>query len=172
METLFSSAPAPATVLVFGLWRYCELFFTYGSCKSHVARVNRHTICSFKSSFPMFAVTVGKGPEIFPICTNKPQSDFTVECNIKTEKTKDEKCLLYRHSWGFVRQCDSRFTLPEKNQTVFLRLASLTPVDSGNYTCVCSRPEKTYVLRLNITVEGTFLTDKSKCILLTSEFKS
>lgn len=114
---------------------------------------------SFKSSFPMFAVTVGKGPDAFPICTNKPQSVFTVECKISTEKTKHEQCLLYQHSWGFVKQCDLRFTLMKENETVFLRLTSLTPLDSGNYTCVCSRPEKTYILPLNITVEGTFLTD-------------
>ncbi len=43
-----------------------------------------------------------------------------------------------------------------KNQTVFLHLTNLTAVDSGIYTCECSKPSGTYILNLNVTVEGMF----------------
>ena len=100
--------------------------------------------------------TIGREPDVTPICTNTTLSPITLlVCKIRTEMSGGEECrLLYRYGQDFENQCDSRFTLMMVNQTVFLHLTSLTPVDSGNHTCECTHPEGTYILHLNITVEG------------------
>ncbi|XP_031707544.1 uncharacterized protein LOC116385918 [Anarrhichthys ocellatus] len=98
--------------------------------------------------------TNGKEPDITRICTNATEDIITlIVCKIRTERTGGECRLLYRYGEDFVHKCDSRFTLMMENQTVFLHLTSLTPVDSGNYTCECSRNGGTDTLRLNIIVE-------------------
>ncbi|KAF1371833.1 hypothetical protein PFLUV_G00273470 [Perca fluviatilis] len=99
--------------------------------------------------------TIGREPDVTPICTNTTLSPITLlVCKIRTEMSGGEECrLLYRYGQDFENQCDSRFTLMMVNQTVFLHLTSLTPVDSGNHTCECTHPEGTYILHLNITVE-------------------
>lgn len=110
----------------------------------------------------MFAVTlvktIGGGPDITPVCTKEALSNFEVLCKISTERTRGKNCRLwYQHEWGVVNICDSRFTLTTKNQTVFLHLTSLTPGDSGNYTCECSHTKGRHVLHLSVTVEGKYL---------------
>ncbi|TMS11865.1 hypothetical protein E3U43_019256 [Larimichthys crocea] len=98
--------------------------------------------------------TIGRGPDITPVCTKEALSNFEVLCKISTERTRGKNCRLrYQHEWGVVNICDSRFTLTTKNQTVFLHLTSLTPVDSGNYTCECSHTKGRHVLHLSVTVE-------------------
>ncbi|XP_045904258.1 uncharacterized protein LOC123970310 [Micropterus dolomieu] len=99
--------------------------------------------------------TIGGEPDVTPICTNETLSILTlIVCKIRTERSRGEECrLLYQHGQDFVHECDSRFTLMTENQTVFLHLTSLTPEDSGNYTCECSLWKGTYILHLNITVE-------------------
>ncbi|XP_038576045.1 uncharacterized protein LOC119903854 [Micropterus salmoides] len=98
---------------------------------------------------------IGRKPDVTPLCTNETQSILTlIVCKIRTERSRGEECrLLYQHGQDFVHECDSRFTLMKENHTVFLHLTSLTPEDSGNYTCECSHLYGTDILHLNITVE-------------------
>ncbi|KAK9523917.1 hypothetical protein VZT92_017798 [Zoarces viviparus] len=104
--------------------------------------------------------TIGREPDVTPICTNATEHIITlIVCKIRTER-REECSLLYQHGEDFVHQCDSRFTLVMENQTAFLHLTSLTPVDSGSYTCECSHPDGTYILRLNITVEGYTVSEQ------------
>ncbi|KAM4559511.1 uncharacterized protein PAE49_012003 [Odontesthes bonariensis] len=100
--------------------------------------------------------TIGKEPDVTPICSNETGNFITVlVCRIRTGMNRSEECLLaYGHLRGFEHGCDSRFTLVTINQTVFLHLNNLTPEDSGTYTCQCARPDGTFTLHLNITVEG------------------
>ena len=100
--------------------------------------------------------TIGSEPDVTEICTNSTQNLITlIVCKIRTERNMSAECrLLYQYGKGFEHQCDSRFKLIQENQTVFLQLDGLTPVDSGNYSCECSTPDGTIILNLNITVEG------------------
>nr|XP_040041284.1 uncharacterized protein LOC120824460 [Gasterosteus aculeatus aculeatus] len=98
--------------------------------------------------------TIGRGPDVTPICSNATEAITLIVCKIRTNRTGAECRLLYRHGGDFENKCDSRFTLKMENQTVFLHLTGLTPVDSGSYTCECSRVGETVTLHLNITVEG------------------
>ncbi|XP_077956529.1 uncharacterized protein LOC144406105 isoform X1 [Gasterosteus aculeatus] len=98
--------------------------------------------------------TIGRGPDVTPICSNATENITLIVCKIRTNRTGAECRLLYRHGGDFEHECDSRFTLKMENQTVFLHLTGLTPVDSGNYTCECSHVGETVTLHLNITVEG------------------
>ncbi|XP_068575633.1 uncharacterized protein [Cebidichthys violaceus] len=103
--------------------------------------------------------TIGREPDVTPICTNATEHIIAlIVCRIRTER-REECRLLYQYGEDFVFECDPRFTLMMENQTVFLHLTSLTPVDSGNYTCECSHPGGTYILHLNITVEEEEDTD-------------
>ncbi|XP_062416883.1 uncharacterized protein LOC119218225 isoform X2 [Pungitius pungitius] len=98
--------------------------------------------------------TIGRGPDVTPICINTTEQVITlIVCKIRTNRTGGECLLLYRYGGDFEHECDSRFTLKMENQTVFLHLTGLTPVDSGNHTCWCSRGGETVTLHLNITVE-------------------
>ncbi|XP_035983736.1 uncharacterized protein LOC118557699 [Fundulus heteroclitus] len=83
-----------------------------------------------------------------------------IVCKIRTERSSGEECrLLYKDEGDFTNECDSRFTLKTRNQTVFLHLTSLTPADNGNYSCECSKAEGTYILYLNITVNDSVPDD-------------
>ncbi|XP_035854653.1 uncharacterized protein LOC116044777 isoform X5 [Sander lucioperca] len=114
--------------------------------------------------------TIRREPDVTPICTNKTLSPITLlVCKIRTETSGGEECrLLYQYGQDFENQCDSRFTLMMENQTVFLHLTSLTPVDSGNHTCECTYPGETYILHLNITVEEDGDADSSTQIQILS----
>ncbi|XP_051283190.1 uncharacterized protein LOC127378407 isoform X5 [Dicentrarchus labrax] len=97
---------------------------------------------------------IGNKPDVTPICTNETQQIIIlVVCKIRTQMRGEECRLTYYLGKGFIPECDSRFTLMMENQTMFLHLTSLTPVDSGNFTCECTHPGGTYILYLNITVE-------------------
>ncbi|KAF1371834.1 hypothetical protein PFLUV_G00273480 [Perca fluviatilis] len=100
--------------------------------------------------------TIGREPDVTPICSNTTLSPIVfIVCKIRTETSGGGECsLLYRDGEDFKNECDSRFTLMMVNQTVFLHLSGLTPVDSGNHTCQCSHPGGTDILHLNITVEA------------------
>ncbi|XP_038154821.1 uncharacterized protein LOC119792307 [Cyprinodon tularosa] len=102
---------------------------------------------------------INKEPHSIRICTNETSNVLTlIVCRIRTLRNSREECrLLYREGGEFVHQCDSRFSLKTWNDTVFLYLTSLTPADTGNYTCECSRLDGTYILYLNITVKGVIL---------------
>ncbi|XP_034007377.1 uncharacterized protein LOC117499149 isoform X2 [Trematomus bernacchii] len=98
--------------------------------------------------------TIRRGPDVTEICVNNTQNPIAmIVCKIKTERNRTECNLQYEPIEGFVQTCDSRFSLKTENQTVFLHLMNLTPVDSGNHTCECSNPEGTDIYHLNITVE-------------------
>ncbi|XP_049919394.1 uncharacterized protein LOC126401885 [Epinephelus moara] len=99
--------------------------------------------------------TISREPDVTPICTNATLSPIIlIVCKIKTVMGSGEECVLsYGHEEGFEHGCDSRFTLEKKNQTVFLHLTGLTPVDSGDYTCECTHHGGIYIVHLNITVE-------------------
>lgn len=102
--------------------------------------------------------TIGGEPDVTPICTNSTYNNITlIICKIRTERSEEECRLLYQYGRDFMQNCDSRFTLAAENQTVFLHLTGLTPVDSGSYTCECSHANGTFIRNLNITVEGTCL---------------
>ncbi|MED6243585.1 hypothetical protein ATANTOWER_022860 [Ataeniobius toweri] len=105
--------------------------------------------------------TIGKEPDFTPICTNETSNIIILMvCWIRTERSSGEECrLLYRDGGDFVHECDSRFTLKTRNHTVFLHLTSLTPADSGNYTCECSDFNGTHILHLNVTVRDSFPND-------------
>ncbi|XP_035984125.1 uncharacterized protein LOC118557824 isoform X2 [Fundulus heteroclitus] len=100
--------------------------------------------------------TIGIEPDFTPICTNETSNIIMlIVCKIRTERSSGEECsLLYKDEGNFTNECDSRFTLSTRNQTVFLHLTSLTPADSGSYSCQCSKAEGTYFLHLNITVNA------------------
>ncbi|XP_042260627.1 uncharacterized protein LOC121891968 [Thunnus maccoyii] len=107
--------------------------------------------------------TTGREPVITPVCMNENLGVIVVlTCRISTRRHWGEACqLLYTHDKKFNQECDSRFTLMTENQTIFLCLTSLTPVDSGNYSCECSYERGTHPVHLDITVEaeeegGTF----------------
>ncbi|KAM8905279.1 uncharacterized protein AB9W97_008518 isoform 1-T4 [Spinachia spinachia] len=97
--------------------------------------------------------TIGRGPDDTQICTEATEVISLVVCKIRTVRTGAECRLLYRYGGNFEHGCDSRFTLKMENQTVFLHLTGLTPVDSGNHTCECSHAGGTHTHRLSITVE-------------------
>ncbi|XP_029924909.1 uncharacterized protein LOC115371587 isoform X2 [Myripristis murdjan] len=99
--------------------------------------------------------TIGREPDVTPVCSNIPLNlTMLLRCNVTTEKNRGEECLLlYREERGFAQGCGSRITLIEENQTVFLHLTSLTPADSGNYTCECAYDGGMDFLRLSVTVE-------------------
>ncbi|XP_023275998.1 uncharacterized protein LOC111665288 [Seriola lalandi dorsalis] len=97
--------------------------------------------------------TLGSKPDVTPLCNNTTAITLIV-CSIKTERSGGEQCrLLYRYGEGFHSSCDSRFTLKNGSETALLHLTSLTPEDSGNYSCQCSYHGGTYIVHLNITVE-------------------
>ncbi|XP_035984123.1 uncharacterized protein LOC118557822 [Fundulus heteroclitus] len=114
--------------------------------------------------------TIGKEPDFTPICTNETSNIIVlIVCNIRTERSSGEECrLLYKDEGEFIHECDSRFTLITRNQTVFLHLTSLTPADSGNYSCECSKAEGTFIIHLNITVNADEVWSHSAGVTLLS----
>ncbi|XP_062301453.1 uncharacterized protein LOC134006553 [Scomber scombrus] len=100
--------------------------------------------------------TTGRESYVAPICTNEIMNTvLVVVCKISTDKSSGAECrLAYRYGQELFNGCDSRFTLMKKNQTFFLQLTNLTSVDSGNYSCECTKREGTNTLHLNITVEA------------------
>ncbi|XP_038154850.1 uncharacterized protein LOC119792325 [Cyprinodon tularosa] len=110
-----------------------------------------------------FVKTIGKEPDLTPICTNQTSNIIImIACKIRTERSGGEECrLLYRDGGDFVHQCDSRFTLKTWNDTVFLHLTNLTPADSGIYTCECAKSHGTYIVHLNVTVKDPRQEDNS-----------
>lgn len=103
--------------------------------------------------------TVRRQPDVTPVCMSKNLGvTILVRCRISTERHRGEKfCLFYMPGKQFDQECDSRFTLINKNRTVFIHLESLTSVDSGNYICECSYERGTRITHLKITVEGEFI---------------
>ncbi|XP_008285534.1 uncharacterized protein LOC103361274 [Stegastes partitus] len=99
--------------------------------------------------------TVGYEALVTPVCDNKTTTSLMwVVCKIRTERNREQECLLSRYRADSFNGCDSRFTLVTNNRTVFLHLNSLTPADSGIYTCECSYHGRTDVFRFNVTVNG------------------
>ncbi|XP_067439069.1 uncharacterized protein [Thunnus thynnus] len=112
---------------------------------------------AYNNSQVTFVKTTGREPYVTPICTNETLRITLIICKIRTERSRGEECrLMYKYGQDFEHGCDSRYTLMNKSQTIFLHLTSLTPVDSGNYSCECTYPEGTNTLHLNITVEVNF----------------
>ncbi|XP_014891919.1 uncharacterized protein LOC106949888 isoform X3 [Poecilia latipinna] len=107
--------------------------------------------------------TIGKESDFTPICTNETSNIIMmIVCKIRTERKNGEQCsLLYRDGGDFVHECDSRFSLKTRNQTVFLHLTSLTAADSGNYSCQCSKLDGTHFLHLRIIVNDSNPDDNS-----------
>ncbi|XP_054915169.1 uncharacterized protein LOC129378735 isoform X2 [Poeciliopsis prolifica] len=98
--------------------------------------------------------SIRKGSDFTPICTNETSNIIIlIICKIRTERNNGEECSLrYQDGGDFVHECDSRFSLKPRNQTVFLHLTCLTAADSGNYSCECSNLHGTYFLHFSITV--------------------
>ncbi|XP_054882749.1 uncharacterized protein LOC129357724 [Poeciliopsis prolifica] len=109
--------------------------------------------CQLDSTAPLVK-TIGKESDFTPICTNETSNIIMmIVCKIRTERNNGEQCnLLYQDGGDFVHECDSRFSLKTRNQTVFLHLTSLTAADSGNYSCQCLNLNGTNFLHLRITV--------------------
>ncbi|XP_027866927.1 uncharacterized protein LOC114140859 isoform X2 [Xiphophorus couchianus] len=101
--------------------------------------------------------TIWQESDFTPICTKKTSNIIMlIVCRIRTENNGKEGCSLrYKDEGDFVHECDSRFSLKTRNQTVFLHLTSLTAADSGNYSCQCSNLDGTYFLHLSITVNDS-----------------
>ncbi|XP_049919396.1 uncharacterized protein LOC126401886 isoform X2 [Epinephelus moara] len=94
--------------------------------------------------------TIRRGPDVTPICST-PSPIIFIICSIRTGV---KQChLTYNDQRGFVNDCDSRLTLTTENQTVFLHLTGLAPVDSGNYSCECAHYGGVSNLHFSITVE-------------------
>ncbi|KAM7375389.1 hypothetical protein PAMA_014475 [Pampus argenteus] len=98
--------------------------------------------------------TTGREAYITPVCSNDTMKLTLIFCKIRSERIKGNCSLIYTLERSFENKCDSRFKLMMQNQTVFLHLSSLTPADSGNYSCECSYPGETSDFHLNLTVEG------------------
>ncbi|XP_060888421.1 uncharacterized protein LOC132959451 [Labrus mixtus] len=110
-----------------------------------------------KASLIQLEKTTGRESNVTPICSNSTMSIITlIICKVRMEMSPGEECLLvYRHGGDFEHKCNPRVRLKKENEAIFLDLTSLTPVDSGIYTCECSRPTRTQTLQLNITVKAT-----------------
>ncbi|KAG7236420.1 hypothetical protein INR49_000951 [Caranx melampygus] len=79
---------------------------------------------------------------------------YVSEMSDQHRDTLGDKCeLLYASNKTFVNECDSRFTLRYKNDSVLLHLVNLTSEDSGIYSCDCSYERGTLVIHHDITVE-------------------
>ncbi|KAM9397103.1 uncharacterized protein ACWYII_032560 isoform 1-T1 [Salvelinus alpinus] len=55
--------------------------------------------------------------------------------------------------------CDPRVTLQIESDRVFLHLTNIQPSDEGNYTCECAHNGGTHFLHLNISVNGSHVTN-------------
>ncbi|XP_065808075.1 uncharacterized protein [Labrus bergylta] len=109
-----------------------------------------------KASLIDLEKTTGREPNVTPICSSSNMSIITlIVCKVRMEMSPGEECqLLFRLGHDFEHKCNPRVRLKKENETMFLDLTSLTPMDSGNYTCECSRPTETKTLHLNITVKA------------------
>lgn len=138
-----------------------ESFFTCNLCSSVVLQVELKCIYSIPLIAEAVVKTIGREPDVTPVCATAPLHIITlIVCKIRREISGGEECrLLYQHGQDFVHECDSRFTLKTENETVFLHLTGLIPVDSGNYSCECSHVRGTDILHVIITVKG-------KCCML------
>ncbi|KAM8722769.1 uncharacterized protein AB9X84_005316 [Acanthopagrus schlegelii] len=131
------------------------------------------TVCfGIKDSEVSLVKTIGSEPDVTEICTNSTLRIITIiVCKIRTERNRPAVCrLLFHYEWGFEHQCDSRFKLIQENQTVFLQLTGLTPVDSGNYTCECSHPDATFIQHLNVTVEEDAVNNSTQMPIAVTAF--
>ncbi|XP_030266027.1 uncharacterized protein LOC115577214 [Sparus aurata] len=152
LYTSSSSSSSRCFLTIMAKWKLCVLHLLpltvcFGITDSEVSHVK----------------TIGSEPDVTEICTNSTQSIITlIVCKIRTERNRPEVCrLLYQYGKDFEHQCDSRFKLILENQTVFLQLDGLTPVDSGNYSCECSTPDGTSFQHLKVTVEEAADTSSS-----------
>ncbi|KAM3584833.1 uncharacterized protein V6R79_000430 [Siganus canaliculatus] len=106
--------------------------------------------------------TIRNKEDAVEICTNATLGIMTIICKIRTQRSSGEECrLLYRHGQELKHECGSRFMLRIKNQTAFLYMTGLTPVDSGSCICECVHSDGTDNVTLNIAVEGPERTTDS-----------
>lgn len=121
--------------------------------------------CIYRILLSLFTETVVKTVrrehDVTRICNKESQTTIVlIICKIKRQRDTGGEChLLYRHGENVTQECDPRFSITKENQTAFLELTSLTPADSGNFTCECTNTEGTYIVHISVTVEG-------KCILV------
>nr|XP_046238690.1 uncharacterized protein LOC124055687 [Scatophagus argus] len=122
-------------------------------------------LCVHADSKETVVKTIRRQPDVTPVCASENSGSIVfVTCRISTERHRGKECcLLYVCDEQFDHECDSRFTLTHDNQTVFIHLSTLTPLDSGNYTCECSYQRATHVTHLAVTVEADE-EDSSKVI--------
>lgn len=90
-------------------------------------------------------------PRPNPICRDvRVKNVWLVACKIRTGVRGGEDCLtLHKNTHQY---CDSRFWFVTLNETVFLHLTRLTPVDSGLYSCRCIGDTGPHHVDLNIAV--------------------
>ncbi|XP_030611686.1 uncharacterized protein LOC115798841 [Archocentrus centrarchus] len=111
--------------------------------------------------------TVERESDFTRICSSEtPNNIELIVCKISTERRSEMCHLTYRHGRDFLNGCDSRFTLVQENEAVFLHLTNLKGEDSGYYTCECTADStRTYTLHLYVTVKGQSTSSAASVLL-------
>ncbi|XP_055021109.1 uncharacterized protein LOC110153236 [Boleophthalmus pectinirostris] len=113
---------------------------------------------SFSNQKVFLEKRIGADVDTTTLCTNDTDNFIiNVLCQIQKEENGDVCKLQYVAGWKNETECDSRISLMVQNNTVFLRLMDLTPVDSGTYSCSCIKEENILKLHLNVTVQDSGL---------------
>ncbi|XP_036807596.1 uncharacterized protein LOC118936328 isoform X2 [Oncorhynchus mykiss] len=107
--------------------------------------------------------TLEKGADLGTLsCPNQIINNIAyVICKIDRVKSGGSECrvsLRFGHN-GTDNTCDPRVTLPIENDRVFLNITNIQPSDEGNYTCECVHNRGTDILHLNISVNGSHVTN-------------
>ncbi|XP_035619005.1 uncharacterized protein LOC118376401 isoform X1 [Oncorhynchus keta] len=97
-----------------------------------------------------------------PACPNQTIHNMTyVICKIDRGKSGGSECqvsLRFGQN-GTDSTCDPRVTLQIKSGGVLLHITNIQPSDEGNYTCECVFNGGTDILHLNISVNGSHVTN-------------
>ncbi|XP_036838260.1 uncharacterized protein LOC110495546 isoform X2 [Oncorhynchus mykiss] len=107
--------------------------------------------------------TLEKGADLGTLsCPNQTINNMTyVICKIDRVKSGGSECrvsLRFGHN-GTDSTCDPRVILQKESGGVFLHITNIQPSDEGNYTCECVHNGGTHFLHLNISVNGSHVTN-------------
>ncbi|XP_042174078.1 uncharacterized protein LOC112237162 isoform X2 [Oncorhynchus tshawytscha] len=95
-------------------------------------------------------------------CLNQTIHNMTyVICKVDRVKSGGSECqvsLRFGQN-GTDSTCDPRVTLQIEGDRVFLNITNIQPSDEGNYTCECAYNGGTHFLHLNISVNGSHVTN-------------
>ncbi|XP_029599635.1 uncharacterized protein LOC115182117 isoform X2 [Salmo trutta] len=95
-------------------------------------------------------------------CPNQTSHDIMfVMCKIDRVISGGNECQvsLRFDQNGTNSTCDPRVTLQIESDRVFLHITNIQPSDEGNYTCECTYNGGTHFLHLNISVNGSHVTN-------------